>query len=346
MNLNNSGHVEVFEIGGQQVLPGEHKRIDLPTVRLYTEDMTMPVFVQRGRRAGPILFVCAAIHGDELNGIEIIGRLIKNRQLKGLRGTLIAVPMVNVFGVLNQSRYLPDRRDLNRSFPGSERGSLAARIAHLFIDEIVSKCDYGIDLHTGARNRSNLPQIRANLDDATTLDLAKAFGVPVLLNANLRDGSLRQCAADKGVRVLLYEAGEALRFDEFSIRAGVGGVINVMRHLGMLKPSSKRKEVVEPFVARYSTWMRAPDSGLVHHRKHLGDYVEKYEVLARITDAFGNAIDQVVSSTEGIIIGKQNIPLVQEGEAMYNIAHFKSHDEVVDNIELLQEHLVPELDRE
>jgi len=144
--------------------------------------------------------------------------------------------------------------------------------------------------------------------------------------------------------MLLYEAGEALRFDELSIRAGVRGVINVMRHLGMLKRGTAKKETLEPLVARNSIWMRAPDSGVVHQRKKLGDYVEKNEVLARITDAFGNAIDQVVSSTEGIIIGKQNLPLVQEGEAMYNIAHFKAPDQVVDNIGLLQEHLVPELD--
>ncbi len=332
----------VLEIAGHSILPGETKQIDLPTVRLYTEDMTMPVYVKRGRRPGPTLFVSAAIHGDEINGIEIIGRLIKSRLLKNLRGSLIAAPMVNVFGVLNQSRYLPDRRDLNRSFPGSKRGSLAGRIAHLFLNEIVSHCDYGIDLHTGAINRSNLPQIRANLDDKATLEMAKAFGVPVLLNANLRDGSLRQCAAELGVKILLYEAGEALRFDELSIRAGVRGVINVMRHLEMLKPRESKKQPVEPFVARNSTWMRAADSGFVHHRKQLGDYVQKGEILARISDAFGNPVDQVLSSIEGIIIGKQNIPLVQEGEAMYNIAHFKSPDDVVDNIELLQENLIPE----
>lgn len=331
-----------LEIAGHVIAPGTQHYIDLSTVRLYTEDLTIPVYVQRGKRKGPTLMVSAAIHGDELNGIEIIGRLIKSRSIKNLRGTLIAVPMVNVMGVLNQSRYLPDRRDLNRSFPGSTRGSLAGRIARLFIDEIVSKCDYGIDLHTGALNRSNLPQIRANLDDDSTLQMARAFGVPVLLNANLRDGSLRQCAAEEGVRMLLYEAGEALRFDELSIRAGVRGVINVMRHLGMLKPSKSRKTLVEPFIARNSTWMRAPDSGIVHHRKQLGDYVEKGETLARITDAFGNALEHVTSTIDGIIIGKQNIPLIQEGEAMYNVAHFKSHDQVVDNIELLQENLIPE----
>lgn len=181
-----------FEIGGIAVAPGESRRIDLPVARLYTDtEMAIPVYVQRGKKPGPCIFVCAAIHGDELNGVEIVSRLIASPALKSLRGTLIAVPVVNVYGVLHKSRYLPDRRDLNRAFPGSPRGSLAARMAHVFLEQIVRRCDCGIDLHTGAIHRSNLPQIRANMDDAATRAMASAFGVPVLLNATLRDGSLR-----------------------------------------------------------------------------------------------------------------------------------------------------------
>ena len=233
--------MEPLLIAGHKILPGETKRIEIPMVRLYTDTtMSIPVFVKRGKRHGPTLFLSAAIHGDELNGIEIINRIINSKSIQALKGTLIAVPMVNVYGVLNQSRYLPDRRDLNRSFPGSKRGSLAARMAHTFLTEIVSKADYGIDFHTGAIHRSNLPQIRANLDDPETLDLAKAFGLPVLLNSNLLDGSFRQCAADLGTQILLYEAGEALRFDELAIRAGVKGTTKVMRHLGMLNKSKAK----------------------------------------------------------------------------------------------------------
>lgn len=330
-----------FEIAGVPVAPGESKRIELPTVKLYTDtSMSIPVFVKRGRRSGPVLFISAAIHGDELNGIEIISRIIKSKHMEKIKGTLVAVPIVNGYGVLQQSRYLPDRRDLNRSFPGSKRGSLAGRIAHLFLNEIVSKCDYGIDLHTGSLHRSNLPQVRANLDDEETLAMAKAFQVPVLLNSNIRDGSLRESANELGVRVILYEAGQALRFDEFSIRAGVTGIIGVMRHLGMLPKSRSRRSRPEPWVARSSGWVRATTSGFVIHCRELGDYVEKGDVLAEIKDAYGDILDTVYCQETGIIIGRQNIPLVQEGEAMFHIAFFKSPDEVAEHLEQMQDELM------
>ncbi|WP_250657045.1 succinylglutamate desuccinylase/aspartoacylase family protein [Alkalimarinus coralli] len=334
---------DILEIAGIEIKPGETKRIELPAVKLYTDtSMAIPVFVRRGRKPGPTLFVSAAIHGDELNGIEIISRLINSKQIKTIRGTLIAVPFVNGYGVLNQSRYLPDRRDLNRSFPGSKRGSLAGRMSHLFLNEIVAKCDYGIDLHTGAIHRSNLPQIRANLDDEKTLAMAKAFGLPVLINSNLRDGSLRESADSLGVRILLYEAGEALRFDELSIRAGYKGIINVMRHLALLPPRRSKSALVEPFVARQSGWIRATDSGFVSHKRQLGDHVAKGDLLATIKDPFGQVLDSVVSNAEGIIIGKQNIPLAQEGEAMYHIAYFKKPDDVAENLEIMHDNLVPQ----
>jgi uncharacterized protein len=333
--------MEKLEIAGVSIKPGETKQIQLPTPRLFTDTkLPIPVHVQRGRRAGPTLFVSAAIHGDELNGIEIVARLLKSKAINNLRGTLIAVPMVNVYGVLNQSRYLPDRRDLNRSFPGSAKGSLAGRIANLFITEIVAKCQYGIDLHTGAIHRSNLPQIRGNLDDETTLRMAKSFGLPVLLNTDLREGSLRQCAAEMGVSVLLYEAGEALRYDELSIRAGVKGIINVMREIGMLNKRKVTKEHdIKPLVARQSGWVRATESGLVSHVSQLGDHVQKGELLAKISDPYGNELSRIFAPEEGVVIGKQNIPLAQAGEAMYHIAYFKKPDSVAIGLELLQDNL-------
>lgn len=333
---------QAFEIAGQSVQPGEVKRIDLPVAHLYTgTQVSVPVHVIHGRRSGPVVFISAAIHGDELNGIEIIKRVLRKKSLHKLKGTLIAVPIVNVYGVINQSRYLPDRRDLNRSFPGSRKGSLAARLANLFLEDVVALCDYGIDLHTGAIHRSNLPQIRADLDDPITLGMARAFGVPVLLNANLRDGSLRQAAADKDIKVLLYEAGEALRFDEISIRAGVRGVLNVLRHLGML-PALKQPHVFEPYVARAASWVRAGGSGLVVHLKSLGDKVHKGEIIAQISDPFGDSVSLVAAPADGIIIGKQNIPLVQEGDAMFNLAYFSALDEVRENVEAFHDTLTPE----
>lgn len=299
--------------------------------------MTMPVQVRRGKRAGPCLFVCAAVHGDELNGIEIIRRLMRRRALARIRGTIIAVPLVNVYGVIERSRYLPDRRDLNRSFPGSGRGSLAARLADLFMTEIVAHCTHGIDLHTGALHRGNLPQVRGNLDDEETLRLARLFGVPVLINADLRDGSLREAAAARGIPMLLYEAGEALRFDELSIRAGVHGILNVMRGLDMLPPARGRKEVArEPFVARSSTWVRAPASGIFLASVALGAHVKKDELLGTIVEPVGDIGSEVRAARGGIVIGRSNLPMVLEGEALFHIATFEDLREVADQVEEFQ----------
>jgi predicted deacylase len=311
-------------IGGNEIPIGKTTQLELPVAKLYTDtDISMPIHIVRSKNEGPTVFISAAVHGDELNGIEIIRRLIKLKSLRLLKGTLIAVPIVNVYGVLNQSRYMPDRRDLNRCFPGSEKGSMAGRVANQFLNEIVSKCDYGIDLHTGAIHRSNLPQIRANLDDEETRLFANAFGAPVIINSTLRDGSLRQSATEGGTKILLYEAGQALRFDELSIRIGLRGILNVLSLLEMIKPRKKKKGgITEPYMAYNSSWVRANASGIVNNLKNLGHQVKKGDVLAEIGSPFGDIADKVTAPRSGIIIGKQNIPLVQEGDAMFHIAFF------------------------
>ncbi len=320
-------------VGDTVVNPGERATVRLPVADLYTgTSLAMPVHVVCGRRDGPVLFVSAAIHGDELNGVEIIRRLLKRKALSSMRGTLLAVPIVNVHGFLDQSRYLPDRRDLNRSFPGSRKGSVAARMAHTFMHEIVEKADFGIDLHTGAINRSNLPQIRGNLDDDATLQLAKAFGTPVIVNSNVRDGSLRQCAADQGMPMLIYEAGEALRFDELCIRAGLRGTLNAMRHIGML-PLSKKTRPVAPVLADSTSWVRAPESGIVIPRVELGSRVTAGQPLAIIGDPVSNKEVQVEAPFDGIIIGQSKLPLAHEGDALFNIAAFKSVSRAENRVE-------------
>ncbi|HEY9017202.1 succinylglutamate desuccinylase/aspartoacylase family protein [Thiomicrospira sp.] len=330
-------------LGGQTIQPGERRTVDLEVGKLYTHSpITMPVQVLCGRQAGPVMFVSAAIHGDELNGVEIIRRLLKVPGLRQLKGTLIAVPIVNLHGFINQSRYLPDRRDLNRSFPGSEKGSLAGRVARLFLDEIVERSTHGIDLHTGAIHRSNLPQIRANLDDPQTLDLARAFGTPVILNSDLRDGSLREAAAKKGIPVLLYEAGEALRFDELAIRGGVQGILRVMRQLAML-PKSRKPPPAEPIMARSSAWVRAPQDGIFRASVKQGQRVIKDQtLLGRVSDPFGESEVEVWSPISGIIIGQLHLPLVNEGEALFHIARFYRTDLAAGNIESYQETLEAE----
>ncbi len=318
-----------FVIQDQRVSPGQRALIDLALPKLNSHTrLSMPVHVVHGKRVGPRLFVSAAVHGDELNGIEIIRRLLDVKSLNRLAGTLVAVPVVNVYGLIHQSRYLPDRRDLNRSFPGSAQGSLAARVAHLLIDEIVRHCTHGIDLHTGAIHRTNLPQIRANLDDPETERLARAFGVPVLINATVRDGSLREAAAELGIPMLLYEAGEGLRFDEVCIRAGQLGVLNVMRSLGMLRASSRRRHEAAPFIARSSSWTRAPESGLLRTLVALGARVQRDETLGYISDPYSANQHPVTAHTRGVVIGRVQIPLVHEGEALFHIARFTddTHD--------------------
>lgn len=312
-------------IAGTAVEGGQRATIELPAASLYSHaSIAIPVRVVCGRHTGPTLFVSAAVHGDEINGVEIIRRLLQLPLLKQLHGTLLAIPIVNVYGFISRSRYLPDRRDLNRAFPGSPRGSLTARLADLFVTEIVDKSDYGIDIHSGAIHRENLPHIRANLDDRKTAALARAFNVPLLLNADVRDGSLREHAAENGLPLIVYEAGEALRFDERAVRAGVKGIVSVMRQLDMLPVGRWQRREAQAVIARSSTWVRAPESGILTQATALGTRLKKNDRAAVITDPFGQESFEVRSHVGGVVIGRTNLPLVNEGEALFHVATFES----------------------
>lgn len=313
-----------MEINDEIIRPGERRVINLSIPDLYMHtSLTIPIQVIHGKKEGPRLFVCAAVHGDEINGVEIIRRLMKLKTMSRLKGTLIAVPVVNVYGFIDQSRYLPDRRDLNRSFPGSEKGSLAARLSHVFLEEIVTKSTHGIDLHTAAIHRDNLPQVRAYLDDDETKRMARAFSAPVILNTPLLEGSMRHALEKMGISVIVYEAGEALRFNEVSIRAGVRGIVSVMRELGMLPRLKKQKERAAPLIAKSSTWVRAPQSGILRTLTPLGRFVEKDQVMGIVADPFGEKEEEVIATTAGMIVGRTNIPLVNEGEALFHIARLR-----------------------
>ena len=328
---------EPLHLGGVEVRAGQRLTIDLPVARLQTHaEMTMPIQVLHGTRPGPRLFVSAAMHGDEINGVEIIHRLLQRLPIRRLRGTLIAVPVVNVYGFINQSRYLPDRRDLNRFFPGSEKGSLASRLADLFMQEIVAHCTHGIDLHTGSNHRTNLPQIRAYMKDSETRHLAQAFGAPVILNSPLRDGSLRASVGSRGIPILLYEAGEALRFNEVSIRVGVQGIFTVMRTIGMLPSSKRQRTPVEPLMARSSTWVRAPISGILRTPVVLGRHVNKQDELGTIGDPFGEDTVTVNSPADGLVIGRLELPLVYQGDALFHIARFDEAADVEGTLEAFE----------
>jgi uncharacterized protein len=330
-----------LEINGTEIRPGSRQTLGVPIPSLNTNtSLTMPVHVIRGKKEGARLMICAAIHGDELNGVEIIRRILNLRTLARLRGTLIAVPVVNVYGLLEYSRYLPDRRDLNRRFPGSVKGSMASRLAKVFMDEIVLKSTHGIDLHSGSMHRSNLPQIRGDLTHEETHTLARTFGAPVTVHSTIRDGSLREAAADKGIPMLLYEAGQALRFDEMAIRVGVRGVVNVLRELDMLPRSRNQGSKTGTIVTRSSRWVRASESGMLWGMKPLGDTVHLNEVLGEIHDPFGTENTEILSPLDGIIIGRTEMPLVHEGEALFHIASYKDIDGAAHQIENFQEYYV------
>jgi predicted deacylase len=301
----------------------------------------MPVHVVHGRKPGPTLLVCATIHGDEITGVEVIRRLLAHKSLNRIRGTLIAIPVVNVFGFVSKSRYLPDRRDLNRSFPGTETGSMASRLAHVLMDRIIPHCTHVVDLHSGAVYRENLPQIRAKLRDEPELErLARAFGVPVILDMELLDGSFRQACYERDIPVLVYEAGEALRFNEVAIRAGVRGVLNVMAALEMRVLKRKPREP-RILIANTSRWMRATQSGILRSVVAIGAQVADGDTLAYINDPLGEKFWEVNSTLDGIVIGRSNLPLVFAGEAVFNIAAYEAPDKISDHIEAYHEQLAP-----
>lgn len=324
-----------------EIRPGEHKVLSLPMPNLYDcTPISMPVHVIHGKHPGPVIGVCAAIHGDEINGIEIVRRLIKKISSKKLHGTIIAIPIVNVFGFLYQDRYLMDRRDLNRAFPGSQKGSLASRLAHMISKEIMSHCSHFIDLHTGSLHRSNLPQIRANLDSSVITRLAKAFNPPVIIHASLRDGSLRQYAKDQSIPFLLYEAGESLRFDELSIRLGLKGILGVMQELKMLVEKKVISKKLTPTISRATYWVRAPRSGILHRYKTLGKMIKKGEMLAKIGNPTTTEEFKLLSPLSGIIIGENNLPMVHEGAALFHVASFQKLKLVEEHIDILQESII------
>jgi len=333
-----------LEINGEIILPGERRTLNIPVAALVTNaDVDLTVQIIHGKKPGPVLLVSAAIHGDELNGVEIIRRLLKLRQLNSLSGTLLVVPIVNVHGFLAHSRYLPDGRDLNRSFPGSAKGSLAGRLAHSFMNKIVCHATHGIDLHTGARHRANLPQIRFDPNNPDCTMMARAFGLPVILHSESKEGTFRKAAEDRGIPIVLYEAGEALRFDEVCIRAGMNGIVNVMRQLGMIRKTRRKTEPQEPTVALNSLWIRSPSSGILRTLLPLGARTTKGSVIALVADPMGEFEVEVTAPCEGIVIGRVNLPLVHEGEALFHIARFKEDaSDIVDQVEAFTGELEPD----
>lgn len=348
MKIKKSEMQDPIEIGGVIIEPGTIKTVHIHLAMIPGHPaFTLNLRVVHGYRPGKRLFISSTIHGDELNGIETIHRVLASPLTHHLRGTLIAIPIVNTIGMLTQSRYLPDRRDLNRSFPGSETGSAACQLAHVFLTEVVKKCTHGIDLHTGSNNRTNLPQVRCDFQSADSLKLALAFGAQVILKAKMRDGSLREAAEELGIPTITFEGGEALRFNEVVIRTSIQGIFRVLRSLGMI-PSDKNTSTTKesPIVSPMSRWLRAPDTGIFRAKIGLGNKVFKGDVIGTISDSLGLNYCDIIASLDGIVVGMTQLPLVYKGDALFNIAWVVDPERAEAAIEELTEEteLNPSLD--
>lgn len=312
-----------FSVGDTTIQVGERVTVGLPTPELYSyTSMHIPVHIIHGKKAGPCLLVCAAIHGDEVNGIAIIHRLLNIRMLGKLRGTLIAVPAINVYGLASLTRHLPGGRDLDGSFPGSESGSFAARLAHYFNQEILTKATFCIDIHSGSLNQNNLPHIHTNLHLPSAYELARAFQAPVVLHAETSRGLLWQNQTEDAALTLLYEAGEPLRLNEWCVRIGVRGILRVMRNLNMLGVQRTENRKERSVICDSTHWIRSPSSGLCRQFKRLGAYVKKGDIIAEVFDPFGTAHTcPIASPYTGIILTRNSLPLVNEGDFILQVAH-------------------------
>ena len=316
-----------LQICDVQIQPGEKITLALPTPELYScAPIYIPAHIYHGKKAGPTLLICGAMHGDEINGVAILQRLMKLQQLQKIRGTLIVIPTINIYGLMTMSRNLPDRRDIEGSFPGSKTGSYASRLASFLSEEIFSKITHCIDLHTGEPNISKFPQVRVYMESQESLELAHHFKAPVIAEANLDEGMLWLSKRETNpIPSIIFEGGEALRLDYTSIKFGVQGIIKTMRSIGMLSAASAKKVINSKSTELVKeVWVRAPSSGLCETYGKIGTFISKGDLVAKISDPFGmNTSCDINAPFGGVIIGKNNLPILNEGEPILQIAEMK-----------------------
>ncbi len=310
--------LKTFYINQQSVKPGENKQINLNIYRLPSRTVIeIPVFVYRTTKEGPSVLFLAGMHGDEINGIEVLRRLVTGKALNKLKkGNLIVIPILNIVSFLDSSRELPDGRDLNRCFPGTGNGSLGSQIAYDLMKEIIPIIDFGVDFHTGGAKISNHPQIRCVFDNKKNVELAKLFGAPLTINSSYREKTLRKESEKKGKTILVFEGGESMRFDETSIREGYNGCLRFLKNLGMIDAEVPRHHSI---ILRDSTWVRAKTSGLFWCTKASGSSVKKDDVLGTISDPYGETTVKLRSPEDGYIVGINNQPVVHQGDALIHI---------------------------
>lgn len=305
-------------IANQEIQPGEFKEIKINIARLPSHTLIdTPIYVSRGLQDGPVLALMAGMHGDELNGMEIVRRILDLGLHKVARGTLVCMPVINIYGFLNYSREVPDGKDVNRAFPGRRTGSLASRVAHCLMHDVIPYIDCGIDFHTGGAMRSNYPQVRAVLRDEQNMELANAFSAPFTIDMPFRPNSLRREASRKGKRIIVYEGGESLRFDPHAIETGIAGTLRLMKYLNMIDKAPEPSE--ENRIVWSTAWIRATHAGLFQPNIQCGQLVHRGEWVGTITDPFGEFREEVKASQTGYVVGLNNGPVIHAGDALIHL---------------------------
>lgn len=319
MSIAKKAHKKLV-ILGTEILPGKGAQLNLDVARLHTRTpILVPVIVERAKEDGPTVLLMAGLHGDEINGVEIIRRFLRKKLHKPTKGTIICLPVFNIFGFLNIKRELPDGRDLNRSFPGSVNGSLASQFAYHFMKEIAPHCDYIIDFHTGAAQRNNFPQIRCVMSDPESMELARVFNPPFILNSSLISKTIRESMIKMKKKILLFEGGMANSIEEMIVEEGLNGTKRLISHLGMRNYKIDISKDREPVVLTESRWLRAPNSGMFQILVQNGASVEKGTVLAVVTDPYGNFEKKIKSPSSGYVICANESPVVFKGDAIIHI---------------------------
>ena len=312
-----------FEIAGTQIKPGEYQELSLKVSEFYTSHATnIPVFVKRGTQDGPRLFVTAAVHGDEINGVQIVRNLIIELKERDIKGTFVGVPVVNRFGFINHQRDMPDQRDLNRAFPGTADGSLASRYANNVFREIVAKCTHGIDLHTAGASRTNMPQVRCDIKNPECKRMAQSFGTNVILHHPGGKGTLRREATVAGIPTIIYEAGETFKFERDVVAQGKRGILQVMKTLGMIEFEAQPPPY--QVVVKHSEWVRADKGGLLDVYVRPGDLVYEGDEIGVITNPFGREKGSVKSPCTGLVIGRVTLPLVHPGNPIAHLVKLEA----------------------
>jgi len=320
--------IQNVEIAGTAVPHGERKHLRLRVSTSFAANPThIPITVLHGKKKGPVVLITAAIHGDELNGIEIVRLISHNLDITNLSGTLICVPVVNIYGFQNLTRYLPEGRDLNRSFPGNPEGWAQDRYAHIIFNELVLKSDYIIDLHTASEGRVNLPHVRADMSHAETAQIARAFGTTVILNSIGYEGTLRRAAVQADIPAISFEAGETRKFEKKITEKGVEGVLNILKELKML-PGKPLYNPVQ-FVVNEITWIRVDRGGILSINTRPGKIVKKNQEIATNTNPFGIEVERIHTPFTGVILGIANTPTVNPGQGVCHISKLEEPRKVL-----------------